>query len=108
MKSSSYFIVTDVDEDVARQLRTAFLVPMNGAARFTCGCVEMDFLICSDGSLSLKRISSSNADLYSWFRKQAETVRIRVPRDGHLRHGRLTFSGNGMNKISIPQPVPAN
>ena len=76
MNLQSFFQVNAGTRDLTLLLQDAFLPSMNIFSNITGGKIEMDFIICEDGSLCMKRITSTNADLYYYFRRKLTTLRL--------------------------------
>ena len=87
-----FFQVSEVSEDVFLVLKNAFVPHLKDLSGFTPGFVEMDFFLCEDGSLCMNRISSSNADLYAYFRGKVTSLRIEHTLVKRRRSYNLKFS----------------
>jgi hypothetical protein len=86
------FQVNPATSDVSMLLKNAFLPSFPMLPNITLGMLEMDFMIRDDGSLSLSRIISTNADLYSYFRRKLFTLQLN---EGVIEHNlvyKLRFS----------------
>jgi hypothetical protein len=62
--------------EISGLLRDLFLANAGPAIAGHSGTVELDFRVSEDGSLSINRLLSTNADLYAYFRKKVNTVRV--------------------------------
>jgi hypothetical protein len=70
------FQVKSVTNDIYLLLKNAFLPSFSAFSKITPGTLEMDFMIREDGSLCLNRITSTNADLYSYFRYKLSSLQL--------------------------------
>jgi hypothetical protein len=76
MNFPSFFQVSGETEEVSVILKEAFIPPLNGFPDIIRGKLELDFKICVDGSIILNRLTSTNADLYSYFRSRLAVLRL--------------------------------